>query len=87
MEKNSRSGPWDGVLDGTKQAPGPMQPLEMAAPMMNAMALPNEFGEQIDNLSEDCLYLNVYTPSTTSSDKLPVILYYLLYLNISFTNF
>ena len=49
-----------------------MQPLEMVAPMLGAMALPNEFQEQIEDIQEDCLYLNVYTSTTTSSDNLPV---------------
>jgi len=73
FEPPQKSGPWDGVLDGTVAGPGPMQPLEMVAPMLGAMALPNEFQEQIEDIQEDCLYLNVYTSTTTSSDNLPVL--------------
>lgn len=39
----------------------------------------NVFGDmsfRSDNMSEDCLYLNVWTPAKSASDKLPVLVYF-----------
>lgn len=39
----------------------------------------NVFGDMIfrsDSMSEDCLYLNVWTPAKSSKDKLPVLVYF-----------
>lgn len=43
-----------------------------------AMQLPlfGDMGFRSDGLSEDCLYLNVWTPAKTASDKLPVMVYF-----------
>lgn len=51
--------PWKGVRDATKFGPSPIQP--MAFPGMS--------------LSEDCLYLNVWTPAKSKKDKLPVMVW------------
>ena len=65
-----RSEPWEGILDGTVSGPWPMQP-KLLSPV-GAVALPDEFNEIHNEYDEDCLYLNVFTPSMNSSDKLPV---------------
>ena len=53
--------PWTGVRDATVFAPGCMQASFMS------------MGPS--NYSEDCLYLNVWTPAKSSSDKLPVMVW------------
>jgi para-nitrobenzyl esterase len=56
--------PWEGVRVADAFAPGPMQPA-MVAVVMGAPA----------NLSEDCLYLNVWTPAKSADEKLPVMVW------------
>ncbi|HVW97157.1 MAG TPA: carboxylesterase family protein [Mucilaginibacter sp.] len=56
---------WSGVLKADHFSHMPMQK--------------RIFGDMIfraDTMSEDCLYLNVWTPAKTSSQKLPVLVYF-----------
>ena len=56
--------PWTGVSDGSKFGPACMQD-----PMF-----PRIFGAP-PQLSEDCLYLNVWTPAKSAGDRLPVMVW------------
>jgi para-nitrobenzyl esterase len=49
---------WEGVLQATKFAPGPIQG-----------------GNSPSGKSEDCLYLNVWTPAKSASDRIPVLVW------------
>lgn len=56
---------WKGVRKADKFGPRPMQP--------------NIFGDmhfRSDSMSEDCLYLNVWTPVQRSSKAMPVLVYF-----------
>ncbi len=53
--------PWEGVLIADKFAPAPVQP---RVQWMGDI-----------NMSEDCLYLNVWTPAVSSKAKLPVMVW------------
>ncbi|RYY03316.1 MAG: carboxylesterase family protein [Gammaproteobacteria bacterium] len=62
--------PWQGIKQTTAFAPSPMQ------------AIPNEFGVYTreflikdEPLSEDCLYLNVWTAAKSAIEKRPVIVW------------
>ncbi|TKK71771.1 carboxylesterase family protein [Ilyomonas limi] len=56
---------WDGVRQ-TKQ----FGPRAMQAPIFGDM------GFRSNGMSEDCLYLNVWTPAKNSNEKLPVLVYF-----------
>ncbi|HLM58555.1 MAG TPA: carboxylesterase family protein [Pyrinomonadaceae bacterium] len=56
---------WAGVRQATKFGPRCMQ-----APVFGDM------GFRSETMSEDCLYLNVWTPAKTGNDKLPVLVYF-----------
>ena len=56
---------WSGVLKATKFAPQAMQP-----------AIFSDMVFRSNGKSEDCLYLNVWTPAKTNKDLLPVLVYY-----------
>ena len=56
---------WEGVRKATEYGPNPMQ--ENIFGDMN-------FGTKVN--SEDCLYLNIWTPAKTMTEKLPVLIYF-----------
>lgn len=56
---------WEGVLETKEFGPACMQ-----LPVFGDMNF------RSDGNSEDCLYLNVWTPAKSANDKLPVLLYY-----------
>lgn len=61
---------WTGVLKCEKFSASPMQ-----AKPVPFMMWTEEFITPPENLSEDCLYLNVWTPAKSSKEKLPVFVW------------
>lgn len=57
--------PWNGVLETKKFGPRPMQRAVFSDMMFRS-----------EVISEDCLYLNIWTPAHSENDKLPVLVYY-----------
>jgi|WetSurMetagenome_2_1015567.scaffolds.fasta_scaffold45165_2 para-nitrobenzyl esterase len=56
---------WEGIRKADEFGPNPMQE--------------NVFGDMMfgtKNMSEDCLYLNIWTPAKTMDEKLPVFIYF-----------
>ncbi len=56
---------WTGIRSAKKFGPHAMQ-----------LNVYGDMNFQSDSMSEDCLYLNVWTPANSSSDKLPVMVYF-----------
>ena len=62
---------WDGVKCCYKYAPAPMQ----GQPAKGSF-YQKEFYPVDRDISEDCLYLNIWTPAKTSDEKLPVMVWF-----------
>ena len=56
---------WDGAREAKEYGPNPMQ-----EPLFGDM----NFGTKVN--SEDCLYLNIWTPAKTMKEHLPVLIYF-----------
>lgn len=56
---------WKGIRKGDKFGPRAMQ-----LPLFSDMVF------RSDGLSEDCLYLNIWTPAKSSNERLPVLVYF-----------
>ncbi len=63
--------PWQGVLEATHFAPACPQPLPPPGSFYQT-----EFFRTSERQSEDCLYLNVYTPAHAGTDRLPVMVWF-----------
>lgn len=64
--------PWEGERDGTHQPPMCIQDPDLIVNLSRTMSMQYTPPE----LSEDCLYLNVYTPAEAAKgDKLPVMVW------------
>ncbi|XP_051807949.1 uncharacterized protein ces2b isoform X14 [Acanthochromis polyacanthus] len=64
---------WKGVRDATKQPPMCIQNAKMILGVVESMGV--KFAE-LPDISEDCLYLNIYTPANRAQDaKLPVMVW------------
>jgi para-nitrobenzyl esterase len=61
---------WTGVLKCDKFSASPMQRIPVPFMMWT-----EEFITPPENLSEDCLYLNVWTPAKSAKDNLPVFVW------------
>lgn len=56
---------WEGVRKADKFGPRAMQ-----------RAIFGDMGFRSDGMSEDCLYLNIWTPALSANDRLPVLVYF-----------
>jgi para-nitrobenzyl esterase len=63
--------PWQGVLETTHTAPACPQPLPAPGSFYQT-----EFFRTSERQSEDCLYLNVWSPAHRAADKLPVMVWF-----------
>ncbi|XP_034037286.1 liver carboxylesterase 4-like [Thalassophryne amazonica] len=67
------AGGWEGVRDASHQPPICVQPKELMEDLLNKLG---GLMAEIPDASEDCLYLNIYTPANKSPDaKLPVMVW------------
>ncbi|MDC6406280.1 MULTISPECIES: carboxylesterase/lipase family protein [Maribacter] len=62
--------PWEGVKECTEFGPSPIQ--NKPEPFL---CWTEEFIAKSEPLSEDCLYLNVWTPAKSENEKLPVFVW------------
>ncbi|KAM4573138.1 pyrethroid hydrolase Ces2e-like [Odontesthes bonariensis] len=63
---------WEGVRDATKQPPMCIQNAEIAVDLLKKLGMSVE----VPDVSEDCLYVNIYTPANRPHDaKLPVMVW------------
>ncbi|XP_030645781.1 liver carboxylesterase 2-like [Chanos chanos] len=63
---------WEGVKKATEQPPMCMQDVQLIRTLMSNLS----FTMEVPDISEDCLYLNIYTPSKPGEDaRLPVMVW------------
>ncbi|XP_076820600.1 pyrethroid hydrolase Ces2e-like isoform X2 [Clavelina lepadiformis] len=75
FEAPVKPNPWSEVLDGTVNPPSPIQSPNAAIFKLyrTCRASYNQSGYDMTNMSEDCLYLSVYTAQPSEHSNLPVL--------------
>lgn len=68
-------GQWDGIYEATKTMPMPAQDKEWLEQVDKYLPVMNEFFEDFNETSEDCLYLNIYTNNPTFMANQPVLVF------------
>ncbi|MFM9971722.1 MAG: carboxylesterase/lipase family protein [Burkholderiales bacterium] len=64
---------WQGVLNADRFAPAPVQPMHQRDQIFFQAAQVIDAKEA--SYSEDCLYLNIWTPASSANGRLPVMLW------------
>ena len=64
---------WNGVYDATTLKAAPLQSKNLGRSYFENSVINNEFGDDFQNTSEDCLYLNVYTSNPDVDANMPVV--------------
>lgn len=68
--------PWEGVKECSKYGPAAMQvPIEKDI-VSSVLTFEEYYYEEYPKLSEDCLYLNIYTGAERSGEKRPVYMWF-----------
>uniref|UniRef100_H2ZGN2 Carboxylic ester hydrolase n=1 Tax=Ciona savignyi TaxID=51511 RepID=H2ZGN2_CIOSA len=67
--------PWDGVKQTVKPGPIPMQDKEANEILLKYIPVPKAFKGLDSDMNEDCLYLDIYTPTTCEASGLPVMVW------------
>ncbi|XP_078495943.1 liver carboxylesterase 1-like [Ciona intestinalis] len=75
FERPQDAEPWSEVLDATRQIVSPMQDTSAWEQLKAVMVSEDLPTQDIENISEDCLYLNVYTNNLNSKANLPVLVW------------
>jgi len=73
FEKAQKVEDWNGVYDATTLKAAPLQSKNLGRSYFENSVINNEFGDDFQNTSEDCLYLNVYTSNPDVDANMPVL--------------
>ncbi|XP_026696480.2 carboxylesterase 1C-like [Ciona intestinalis] len=75
FERPQDAEPWSEVLDATRQVVSPMQDTSAWEQLKAYVVMDDLSKEENENVSEDCLYLNVYTNTVNNKANLPVLVW------------
>uniref|UniRef100_H2YJK5 Carboxylic ester hydrolase n=1 Tax=Ciona savignyi TaxID=51511 RepID=H2YJK5_CIOSA len=67
---------WSGVLDGTRPIPSPFQDIKVVEMLSKYIVIEDIPSKDLHAISEDCLYLNVYTNNLNPSANMPVLVWF-----------
>uniref|UniRef100_H2YJS1 Carboxylic ester hydrolase n=1 Tax=Ciona savignyi TaxID=51511 RepID=H2YJS1_CIOSA len=76
FERPQDAEPWSGVLDGTRPIPSPMQDKTVIELLSKYIVIEDIPNKDMLAMTEDCLYLNVYTNNIKPNANMPVLVWF-----------